>query len=182
MKLKRDMSASTASANTTRGHNGARAVDRSKTSAKTAMSTSARHLILASINIPILIAALIVAGMLVYPALSNWWQVRRDNQILAAENTALGERNQQIESLIAALGTPQGIENRAREQFGWVLAGEHAVNIIGLEGLSSSTTIPPSIAPGSVQPGIDWLTDTIDFLLDYQPPAPSQSAEDTLLW
>jgi len=133
------------------------------------------------INLSIVIAALTIALVLIYPALQNWWQVRRDIQLLEAESTALEARNSQIQGQIDVLGTPEGIESRAREQFGWVMPDEQAVNIIGLSSQDSTTALPENVEPGSIKPELDWLTETIDLLLGYEYPSPPPAAPDDVI-
>jgi cell division protein FtsB len=129
-----------------------------------------------AVNTAVILGALTLAGVLVYPSLKECWTIHRDNQVLAVERDALAARNDQINRQIEILNTPEGIESRAREEFNWVMPGEQAVNISGLTSQDSTTALPGSIQQGSVYPQIDWLTETLDFLFGYdykpQPPQP----------
>ena len=122
------------------------------------------------LNVGIILVVLLVVGLVIYPVLQDWWKVRRDNQVLVAENQAVLDRNAQIAQMIATLNTPEGIESRAREQFGWIMPGEQGVNVLGLGPLDRSSAVPPSIAPDSIHPEVDWWTATVDFLLGYEYP------------
>jgi len=139
-----------------------------------------RSPIVAFINTLIITAAFVAACYLVYPVLQDWWKVHRDNQLMAAESQAIFTRNDQIQQLIDNLNTPEGIESRAREQFGWVYPDEKAVNITGLSAEDSSTAMPESIIAGTVRPDVDWLTATLDFLLGYEYPNAEPSAYEDL--
>jgi len=150
-------------------------------SAQRATRSKARRLITLATNITIILATLSLACVMVYPALQNWWKVRRDLQLLQVESQALIQRNDQIQMQIDALGTPEGIESRAREEFGWVLPGERAVNISGLPSHSSSTALPDGIVTGSVRPQIDWVTDTLDFIFGYEYPTPPPAPDDVII-
>ena len=154
----------------------------SRSSASDAKTSSrARRYITVATNITIILAALALLAVAIYPGLQNWWQVRRDMQLLQSESDALAHRNDQIQALIDALGTAEGIESRAREEFGWVLPGEDAVNVSGLDSHNSSTSLPESIAPGSLRPDIDWITDTLDFIFNYEYPTPPPADDDVVI-
>ncbi|MDR2956625.1 MAG: septum formation initiator family protein [Coriobacteriales bacterium] len=133
------------------------------------------------VNLSIVLVACILAGFLIYPALTDWWHVRRNIDLLEAESTALAVRNGQIQQQIDALATPEGIASRAREQYGWVMPGERAVNVTGLTSNDSSTALPENIASGTVHPEIDWITETLDFVLGYQYPSPPPAAADDVI-
>ncbi|MCL1879403.1 MAG: hypothetical protein FWF71_02100 [Actinomycetia bacterium] len=121
----------------------------------------------------ILVVAMLFAGLMVYgPAASAWADIRLVQQ-MQAEEGAIEARNNQIAQLIGAIKTPEGIESRAREEYGWVRAGEQAVNIVGLDIASSSTSLPASIEPGSVQAPTQWWTATLDTIFHYSPSSPS---------
>ncbi|MCL2137019.1 MAG: septum formation initiator family protein [Coriobacteriia bacterium] len=120
-------------------------------------------------------------AVLVYPAMQNWWKVRRDIQLLQTESDAVIQRNNEIQSKIDDLETPEGIESRAREEFGWVYPGEDAVNINGLGSHNSSTALPDSIPPGSLRPDIDWVTETLDFIFGYEYPSTPPASDDVII-
>ncbi|MDR1712799.1 MAG: septum formation initiator family protein [Coriobacteriales bacterium] len=109
-----------------------------------------------------LLACLALAAAMLYPVAREYYLALRENQRLNAEYQAVLERNDRITEEIAALDTPQGIEDRAREQFGWVHSGEEAVNITGLSTKESTTVLPEAVQPGSVESEGDWWTQTLD--------------------
>jgi cell division protein FtsB len=133
------------------------------------------------LNVAIILGTVIAISMMLRPVLSDWWQVRRDNQLLEAESTAIHGRNGQIMRQIEALASPEGIESRAREQFGWVMPGDHAVNVVGVTSRDSSTALPDSITPEQYRPEIDWLTEAIDFLLGYEYPTKPSAPDDVVI-
>ena len=141
---------------------------------------SPRYVVLA-INIAIILLAVSVIGVFVYPNVQNWWKVRRDIQLLQTERDAVNARNEQIQSQIDALGTAEGIASRAREEFNWVFPGENAINISGLDFHDSSTALPENIAPGSLRPQIDWVTETLDFIFGYEYPQPPPAPDDIII-
>jgi hypothetical protein len=124
----------------------------------------------------------VAAAFILYPVVHDLYLANREQHRAEAEEQALFERNAVIEEKIDTIQTPEGIEDRAREQFGWVREGEEAVNITGLESSGSSTVLPDTIAPGSIAPYDDWWTQTLDafFGYEYLPPEPPSSGDDPI--
>jgi cell division protein FtsL len=108
------------------------------------------------------VACLVVAAVMLVPVARDYYIAMRDNDRLQAELQAVTDRNDQIQQQINNLNTPEGIEDRAREEFGWVRAGEHAVNITGLETLDSSTALPAAVDADSVTLASTWWNDLLD--------------------
>lgn len=77
-------------------------------------------------------------AMLYGPAQQFYHDLRQKDR-LAAEYTAVVERNEAISQQVDALQTEAGIEDRARMELGWVKEGEHAVSVSGLETERAST-------------------------------------------
>jgi cell division protein FtsB len=117
---------------------------------------------------PALIVALVIIGCLVlaavtlYPATRDYYLAKRANDRAKAEYELVADRNERIREQIDELSTPEGIEDRAREEFGWVKEGEEAVNITGLNISESSTGLPAAIEAGTVRAPEDWWTQTLD--------------------
>ncbi|MDR2672818.1 MAG: septum formation initiator family protein [Coriobacteriales bacterium] len=134
--------------------------------AKTANQTYLSRLIL----VAGVCACLVITVLALYPVLREYYIVSRANEQLNAELSAVLDRNDKIAAQIKALNTVEGIENRAREQFGWVKAGEEAVNITGLNITDSTTLLPQSITPGEIKAQTSWWTDFLDtlFVVDTQ--------------
>jgi cell division protein FtsB len=113
-----------------------------------------------------LLFCLVFAFLTLQPVLREYYVASRAHDLQMAEYAAVLERNEKIETQIASLQTPEGIEDRAREQFGWVRKGEEVVNITGLELSDSSTVLPAAIAPGSIAAESNWWTNLLDYLFD----------------
>lgn len=113
---------------------------------------------------------LVIAAVLLIPVAGEFYVTKRANDQLAAEYQALADRNAKIQDQIDSLETPEGIEDRAREEFGWVKEGESAVNITGLETSDSSTVLPNAVSPGSVLPESTWLTSLLDKIFGVEAP------------
>ena len=80
-----------------------------------------------------LAACLVLTGIFLYPSAKQYYVTMRECDRLQAEYEAIENRNANIQSEVDALATDAGVEDRAREEFGWVKTGEHAVNVRGLD-------------------------------------------------
>ncbi len=105
-----------------------------------------------------------ISAVSLYPALRSYYVAYRVNEQLLHELVAVEDRNEQIRDQIAYLNTEEGIADRARERFGWVPAGEQAVNITGLDITDSTTVLPATVAAGSVPAPETWWTNFLDSL------------------
>jgi hypothetical protein len=119
-----------------------------------------------------LVLVFVAAGFILYPVTRDAYVSYREKSRIEAEYQAILDRNAAIQARIDHLETLEGIEDRAREQFGWVREGEEAVNITGLQTAESSTVLPESVAAGSIAPTSDWLSQILDALFgyEYRPP------------
>jgi cell division protein FtsB len=129
----------------------------------------------------IIVFSLVFAAVMLYPVAREYYLVKRENDRLVAEHQAVIERNSRIQQQIDELQTPEGIEDRAREEFGWVREGEEAVNVTGLSISESSTVLPAVVGVGSIKAPETWWTQLFDefFGVTEPPPTPPPS-DDTI--
>jgi cell division protein FtsB len=129
----------------------------------------------------VIIVGLVLAAVTLYPAMRDYYLALRENDRANAEYEVVLDRNERIQQQIDELATLEGIEDRAREEFGWVREGEEAVNITGLDISESSTGLPAAVEPGTVKAPETWWTQTLDefFGVVKAPPATPQH-EDTI--
>ena len=113
-------------------------------------------------------ACLLVAVLALYPVLRGYYIVVRANELLNLELSAVLERNERISEQTKALNTVEGIEDRVREQFGWVHSGEDAVNIPGLQISESTTVLPAVVDAADIQLPSTWWTNFLDTLFVVQ--------------
>ncbi|MDR1184399.1 MAG: septum formation initiator family protein [Coriobacteriales bacterium] len=135
----------------------------------------------APIVIAVIILSLVLAVIMLYPVAREFYLAQRENDRVNAEHQAVVNRNEAIQRQIDELQTPEGIEDRAREEFGWVREGEEAVNITGLTVSESSTGLPNAIEPGSIDaPETRW-TQLLDQFFDVSEPPPDSSPVDDVV-
>ena len=93
---------------------------------------------LGAIAVVIVIA---LAGALFVLPMRAWVNQREDLAERRAELAALEEATAALEADIARLQTPEGIENAAREELGYVEQGERRVAVVDVP--AGSTELPP---------------------------------------
>ncbi|MDR1013883.1 MAG: septum formation initiator family protein [Coriobacteriales bacterium] len=120
-------------------------------------------------------------AFMLYPVAREYYLVMRENEQVSAEYQAVLDRNERIRRQIEDLQTPEGIEDRAREEFGWVKEGEEAVNITGLKVSDSSTGLPPAVGPDAVDVPETWLTQTLDEFFGIRDAVPAVPDPDDLI-
>lgn len=100
----------------------------------------------------------------VYTPAQQYYKTLRLNDQLEAEWKAIEERNDALALDLATLGTREGIEARAHEQFGLVEEGEESANVLGLDyTYDHSTTMMAAIPSGSIEtPDPEWYTPLLD--------------------
>lgn len=109
-----------------------------------------------------LAACLVLTGIFLYPSAKQYYVTMRECDRLQAEYEAIENRNANIQSEVDALATDAGVEDRAREEFGWVKTGEHAVNVRGLDVGEDESTFRANIVPGSVKAPETWYSKWLD--------------------
>ena len=119
-----------------------------------------------------LLACLVFSASLVYPTARGWYLSDREVGQLSGELAAIEARNDQIDSQTKVLETPEGIQDRAREQLGMVMNGEAAVNITGLALTTSSTALPAEVPRGLLLQEEGWWADFCDSF--FAVPKPSE--------
>ena len=117
----------------------------------------------------IAVCAIVLVGVFLYPTARQWYVSEREYQQVQAEYAAIMERNQELENDIAMLSTSEGIEQRAREQFGWVRGDEHSVRITNVDATSdthqNAGNGPIAQVPtGSVEAPSEWYTPFLNVL------------------
>ena len=103
-------------------------------------------------------------AFLYMPAQQYYHAVRERDQ-LAAEYTALEQRNGALESDVSSLQTDAGVEDRAHEQFGWVKKGEETANVRGLDlDVDEASTFSANITSDSIKAPETWYSPFLDTL------------------
>jgi len=114
-----------------------------------------------------LFVCLVCAVIILYPNARVYYAAWRDYSNVSAELAAVSTRNATIQTRIDNLYTEEGIEDRAREEFGWVKEGENAINVIGVEADEATSALPETVVSGSVTSDTNWALEKLDKFFGY---------------
>ena len=109
------------------------------------------------------IAVLIVAVAVLYPIGCTYYQALRQEQTLQAELDAVNQRNEQIDAENKQLETDEGVENQAREEYGWVKNDEKATVVVNSDD-SGSGDMPSQVDGSKIEPPHTWYYDILDII------------------
>ena len=109
------------------------------------------------------IAVLIVAAAVLYPIGCTYYQALRQEQTLQAELDAVNQRNEKIDAENKQLETDEGVENQAREEYGWVKDDEKATVVVN-SGDSGSGDMPSQVDGSKIEPPHTWYYDILDII------------------
>ena len=109
------------------------------------------------------IAVLIVAAAVLYPIGCTYYQALRQEQTLQAELDAVNQRNEQIDAENKQLETDEGVENQAREEYGWVKDDEKATVVVNSDD-SGSGDMPSQVDGSKIEPPHTWYYDILDIV------------------
>lgn len=116
-----------------------------------------------------LVACTVAVATFLYPAARDYYVAVRDHAKAEAAVELAQERNAILEQDVAALSTPEGIEDRARSEYGWVKEGENAVTVTGLAPTTSGAQrIEDLPAVESVQAPETWYSNVLDRVFGYE--------------
>lgn len=115
------------------------------------------------------LVCIVAIAAFLYPAVRDYYVAVRDHDKAEVAVQLAQERNAILEQDVAALATPEGIEDRVRSEYGWVKEGENAVVVTGLrdseEGYKRLEELP---AVESVQAPDTWYSDVLDPVFGYE--------------
>lgn len=111
---------------------------------------------------------LVAMALFLYPAAQNYYVAKRDLAKTEAAFQVVQERNALLEKDVAALQTKEGIEDRVREEYGWVKPGENAVVVTGREGSGKEFHADDLPTVDAVKAPQTWYSDVLDPFFGYQ--------------
>lgn len=107
---------------------------------------------------------LVFSCIFLYPSAQQYYLSVRDYAQAEAEYAAVLERNESVESQVNSLSSDEGIEDRARSEYGWVKEGENAVTVKGLNYEDDEIRYVKSVPSGSVETPQTWYSPFLDFI------------------
>ena len=95
----------------------------------------------------VVVAAVVLFVVTYYPVARVQYMETRQRARLRAELSALQTRNARLDTQVARLKTPEGVEDYARSQLGMVKQGEHVVVVSDGSARPGLSTAANSVAP-----------------------------------
>lgn len=96
-----------------------------------------------------------------YTPARQYYQEMRERDRLALEYEAVQQRNGNLEDSVAYLSTDEGVEDQAREEFGWVKEGERAVSVSGVE-VEEESSFTANVLSSDIEPPDTWYSGILD--------------------
>ena len=117
----------------------------------------------------IVCACLIMSCILMYAPMKNYYTAVRDRAKAEVALEIVTTRNAALLEDVALLTTDEGMEDRARDQYGWVKQGENAVAVAGLSegGEPSAAEILRTVTLNDVKAPETWYSPMLDSVFGY---------------
>lgn len=115
----------------------------------------------------IVAACLVLSLAFLYPTAKDYYTAVRDQARAQAEYDIVEQQTSVLQSNVDHLSTNEGIEDRAREQYGWVNEGENAVVVTGLDNTSNDSQVTSVTSHNNVAAPETWYSGILDVVFDY---------------
>ncbi len=115
-------------------------------------------------------ATLVLAVVLLYQPVANYYQEIRQQQQLEAEYKVVADYYSTLKSEVEYLNTKEGLEEYVRQELGWVKAGEQVAAVEGLEA-RDATAVKSSVTSdlsNSVPTPATWYSPVLDVVFGYR--------------
>ena len=121
-------------------------------------------------GIALLVCISLIAGCaFLYAPVKNYYFAVRDQAKAEAAYEMVIAHNDALKEDVAQLVTDEGMEDRARQQYGWVKEGENAVMVSGLSKPTdpSAAEILRTTSPDAVKAPETWYSPLLDSVFGY---------------
>ena len=104
-----------------------------------------------------------------YVPMKNYYTAVRDQAKAEVALEIVTTRNEALIEDVALLTSDAGMEDRARQQYGWVKQGENAVTVTGLssEGEPSAAEILRTVTLNDIKAPETWYSPVLDPFFGY---------------
>ena len=112
---------------------------------------------------------LVVGCALLYVPTKNYYTAVRDRAKAEVAYEIVTTRNEALVKDVALLSTDAGMEDRVREQYGWVKQGENSVSVTGLENETepSAAEILRTVTLNDIHAPETWYSPVLDPIFGY---------------
>lgn len=117
-------------------------------------------------------ATFVLAVVMLYQPVANYYQEVRSQQQLEAEYAVVSDYYSSLKSEVEYLNTKEGLEEYVREELGWVKSGEQVSSVEGLTPRDSTVkqgSITADLS-NAVPTPVTWYSPVLDFVFGYNKP------------
>ncbi len=117
-------------------------------------------------------ATFVLAAVMLYQPVANYYQEVRSQQQLEAEYAVVSDYYSSLKSEVEYLNTKEGLEEYVREELGWVKSGEQVSSVEGLAPRDSTAkqgSITADLS-NAVPTPVTWYSPVLDFVFGYNKP------------
>lgn len=117
-------------------------------------------------------ATFVLAAVMLYQPVANYYQEVRSQQQLEAEYAVVSDYYSSLKSEVEYLNTKEGLEEYVREELGWVKSGEQVSSVEGLAPRDSTAkqgSITADLS-NAVPTPVTWYSPVLDFIFGYNKP------------
>lgn len=112
------------------------------------------------------VALLAIFGLALYGPAQQYYHQMRETDRLQAEYVAVSERTAALQSQIDALQSPEGIEDKAHSDLGYVKQGEQTATVKGIT-IEDTSEFSSNVIPNSIPAPVTWYSTVLDAFFDY---------------
>lgn len=114
----------------------------------------------------IIVAAIVLAVVIIYPVAQPYYVAMRDGQRQEAQIAAVEARNAELGAENEALKTDEGIEAQARKDYGYVKEGDKSAVVTNV-GEGSSSGLPDQVDVDEIKAPQSWYYSILDTVFFY---------------
>lgn len=117
-------------------------------------------------------ATVVLAVVMLYNPVANYYQEVRSQQQLEAEYAVVADYYSDLKSEVEYLNTKEGLEEYVREELGWVKGGEKVSSVDGLEPRDATVkqgSITADLS-NAVPTPVTWYSPVLDVIFGYNKP------------
>ena len=120
-----------------------------------------------SIRVATAVVCVFLFCVLLYPPAQQYYQAQREHDKLAAEYSAISERNTALDDQNDILASDAGMEDAVRQKFGYVKTGEQVAFVAGLSdggaaARRDSDDVQANVISSAVKAPNEWYTPILD--------------------
>lgn len=120
-----------------------------------------------SLKVATAVLCLVLVGLFLYTPAQQYYQSLREHDKLEAEYAVLAQRNEVLDEQNDSLASNAGLEDAARQKYGYVVKGDQTAVVTGLSETATDSSrdgenIEANVLTSSVRAPEEWYTPYLD--------------------